>query len=60
MNINIVSGAELEETVFALGYELIQKQQRGSSLSATEMSFINYIYTKVDKQISLILQDIDI
>lgn len=58
MSINVNSEAELEETVYALGYELIEKQLNGSSLTETELSFIDYIHQKIDEQIQRLLQQI--
>lgn len=59
MEINIVSEVDLE-AVYALGYELIEKQMKGSSLTESELSFINFVYNKVDGQIMHLLNSISI
>lgn len=57
---HIHSEAELEETIYALGYELIEKQKKGNYLTVTEMSFVTYIYKIVDEQIQRLLRKITV
>lgn len=45
-----------EESVYHLGYELIQKQLKGINLSESEAKFIEYINSKIDQQIQFLMK----
>ena len=46
------------ESVYHLGYEIIEKQLKGIKLSETEANFIEYIYNNIDQQIQFLLEKI--
>ena len=51
-----ISQRDSEESVYHLGYELIQKQLKGIKLSESEAKFIEYIYFKIDQQIQRLMR----